>query len=370
MWSAEHSVNTPATPEQVWQRYLDLSTWPDWNGAVAAIALDGPFATGTVGRLTPPNQGPLPFRLVSVTENLGYVSETDIADTVTLRTTATLAARPEGGTRITHRVMLVGPAAPHFAKSFGPVIAAGLPRTVEALAAAAGGRTRRAVLVLTSHDTLGDTGRATGAYASEVAEAWQVFRGRGYRVEIASVRGGRPPLEAVDKQDPVQREFLDDPRMSARLAGSMRTSDVTADADTILFIAGGHGAVWDLPDDKHLSILIRDVYEAGGVVAAVCHGQSALLNVTLSDGAHLLDGRRVTGFTNDEERAVGMTAIVPFLLADELTRRGALFSQVGAFLPHVVVDGRLVSGQNPASAAAVATAACTAAESLPASASS
>ena len=357
MWSVEHSADTPAAPAVVWARYADVSSWSSWNGAVERVTLDGDFRAGATGTLTPPGAEPLPLRIVSAEPGAGYVSETDIADTVTLRTTCTLAAGPDGGTRITHRVELVGPAAPHFAQAFGPVLAEGVPRTVEALAARTRAAAGHAVIVLTSHDTLGDTGRSTGAYLSEIAEAWQVFADAGLRVSLVSVRGGRPPLEAVNEQDPVQRRFLDDPLMAEQLTATPSTADTSAADCSIVFVAGGHGAVWDLPYDKNLATLIRDVYEAGSVVASVCHGPAALLEVTLTDGSPLVRGRRVTGFSNDEERAVGMTAIVPFSLADALAERGAAYESAGAFLPYVVTDGRLVTGQNPASATAVAQAA-------------
>jgi putative intracellular protease/amidase len=211
-----------------------------------------------------------------------------------------------------------------------------------------------ALLVLTSHDTLGDTGRSTGAYLSEVADAWKVFTDAGYRVEVVSVRGGKPPLEAVNESDPTQRAFLADPVMASTMDSTPRPGEVDPSRYRIVFVAGGHGAAWDLPGDADLAALIRDVYEAGGVVAAVCHGPAALVDVMLSDGRYLVDGRRVSAFTNDEERAVGMTRIVPYLLADRLAGRGAVPDAAPPFIPHVVVDGRLVTGQNPPSAGWVA----------------
>jgi putative intracellular protease/amidase len=218
-----------------------------------------------------------------------------------------------------------------------------------------------ALIALTSHDTLGDTGRSTGAYMSEVADAWSVFADAGYQVDVASVRGGKPPLEAVNPDDPTQRAFLSDAGMAAKMDGTPRPSEVDPGRYRIVFVAGGHGAAWDLPADEDLAGLIRDVYEGGGVVAAVCHGPAALVNVVLSDGTHLVHGKRVSAFTNDEERAVGMTGIVPFLLADALVERGARHDKAPPFMPHVVVDERLVTGQNPASARLVATAAARAA---------
>jgi putative intracellular protease/amidase len=216
------------------------------------------------------------------------------------------------------------------------------------------GTAARALLVLTSTAVLGDTGRSTGAYASEVAESWQVLRSAGYDVDIASVQGGEPPLEAVNHDDPVQRAFFADEAMTAALADTEPVRVVGPGTYDIVLTVGGHGAVWDLPYDADLARLLVQTHEAGGVVAAVCHGPAALLGAKLPSGDHLVAGRRVACFTNAEERAVGMTDVVPFLLADELAARGAEPDSVPPFLPHVVVDGRLVTGQNPASTELVA----------------
>jgi uncharacterized protein YndB with AHSA1/START domain len=145
MWTTEdtimvayqHTSRTPAPPEVVWRLYSDVASWPRWNAAVARMRLDGPFAAGTTGELTPPGADPLPFRIVAASENEGYTSETDIAETVTLRTTSRLTALPEGGTEVSHHVELVGPAAEFFGQSFGPTLSAGVPRTAEAVAARA-----------------------------------------------------------------------------------------------------------------------------------------------------------------------------------------------------------------------------------------
>lgn len=130
----EHSTDTSASAEVVWELYRDVAGWPTWNKAVQRLELDGDFAAGTTGRLFPPGAGPLPFRIVAAQQAAGYTSETDIADTVTLRTMSSLAPLPDGGTRITVRSELVGPAAPYFAESFGPALAAGVPSTVRELA--------------------------------------------------------------------------------------------------------------------------------------------------------------------------------------------------------------------------------------------
>lgn len=134
MWSFEHSVDTSARPDAVWSFYSDVSTWPSWNSAVEHVELDGSFAAGVEGRLTPPGQEPLPFRIVTAEAGEGYVSETDIAETVTLRLTNNLAELPDGGTTITHRADLVGPAADHFGESFGPQLTQGVPTSMRELA--------------------------------------------------------------------------------------------------------------------------------------------------------------------------------------------------------------------------------------------
>ncbi len=138
MWKTEYTAESPAGPEAIWQLMADVSSWPRWNKAVGAVELDGPFEAGTAGRLTPPGQEPLPFRVVEARPGEGYVSETDIAETVTLRAENSIVARPDGaGCQVVLRVSLVGPAADYFGQSFGPAIAAGLPRTGAALVAEA-----------------------------------------------------------------------------------------------------------------------------------------------------------------------------------------------------------------------------------------
>ena len=214
--------------------------------------------------------------------------------------------------------------------------------------------TRSILIALTSHRALGDTGRETGFFVGEAAHPWKVFTDAGYTVDLASVAGGVPPQDGLDSDDPVQKEFLADERVAAQLAATPALADVDpADYDAIL-LAGGHGTMWDFPDDTRLAGLARDVYESGGVVSAVCHGPSGLVNVTLSDGRPLVEGKRVSAFTNEEEAAVGLTDVVPFLLQTRLEERGAKHSGAPNFAAHVVRDGRLVTGQNPASATGVA----------------
>jgi putative intracellular protease/amidase len=204
----------------------------------------------------------------------------------------------------------------------------------------------RILIAVTSHGTLGDTGRPTGFYAGEAAHPWTVFTAAGYEVGLVSVLGGRPPVDGRDDTDPDQRAFF----AAVDLDDTARPSELDASDYDAVFFAGGHGTMWDFPDATDLTRLAAGVYERGGVVAAVCHGPSALVNLRLSDGTHLVGGRRVAAFTNQEEAAVGLTAVVPFLLADALTARGATHVPAPDFAEQVVTDGRLVTGQNPASA--------------------
>lgn len=212
----------------------------------------------------------------------------------------------------------------------------------------------RALIVLTGHGTLGDTGRPTGFYVSEAAHPWQAFTRAGWTVDFVSPEGGRPPTDGEDRTDPVQRAFLDDPDVAAKLADTPTPAQVDPAAYDVVFHAGGHGAMWDLPGDVDLAGITARVYEAGGVVGAVCHGPAGLVDVRLSDGSYLVAGRRVSAFTNAEERAVGLDGVVPFPLQTRLEERGATHSGAPDFTAHVVADGRLVTGQNPASAAGVA----------------
>jgi putative intracellular protease/amidase/ketosteroid isomerase-like protein len=213
---------------------------------------------------------------------------------------------------------------------------------------------RRILLALTSHAQLGSTGRATGFYVSEAAHPWKAFTDAGYTVDLVSTRGGEPPRDGEDRTDPEQREFLDDPRIAAQLAATPGADEVKATGYDAVLFAGGHGTMWDFPTSAPLAALARDIYERGGVVGAVCHGPAALVNVVLSDGSHLIDGRAVAAFTNSEERAVGLTDVVPFALQTRLTELGARHSAAPDFQPWVIRDGRLVTGQNPASARGVA----------------
>lgn len=210
------------------------------------------------------------------------------------------------------------------------------------------------LLVLTSHERLGDTGKPTGAFLAEVAHPYHVFAQAGAQVDFVSPRGGRPPFDGLDNPDPISRAFLDDAAVQERLGKTLRPSEVDPAAYDAIFYAGGHGTMWDFPNDTGLAALATTIWERGGVVAAVCHGPAGLLNVRLSDGSYLVKGQEVAAFTNAEEHAVKLEQVVPFLLADELLKRGAIHRPAQDWQPHVVVSGQLVTGQNPASATGVA----------------
>lgn len=204
-----------------------------------------------------------------------------------------------------------------------------------------------AVVVCTSQETMPD-GRATGVYASELVDAWNGLVEAGYRPRILSPRGGQVPVEARRPGHRAEDEFF-----GSEGGRQARASTSTADYQEtpgVVFVAGGHGAMLDLSQDRALADLLRRTRSAGGVVAAVCHGVAGLLAGTEKRVEPLVRGLRVTGFSDEEEAAVGMTDRVPWLLSDRLRAAGAEVEVGPAFLPHVVVDGRVVTGQNPASA--------------------
>ncbi|MER6026451.1 type 1 glutamine amidotransferase domain-containing protein [Streptomyces sp. NPDC001851] len=212
----------------------------------------------------------------------------------------------------------------------------------------------KVLLALTSHGELGDTGRSTGFYVPEAAHPYEVFTKAGYQVDFVSVRGGSSPLDGVAPDDEDAARFLADPAVAAKLADTP-TADRLDPADyAAVYFVGGHGTMWDFPDATELTAFAAAVYERGGVVAAVCHGPSALVNLRLSDGTHLVDGKEVAVFTNAEEESVELAEVVPFLLQTRLTERGATVRTGPMWAENTVADGRLVTGQNPASAARVA----------------
>lgn len=213
---------------------------------------------------------------------------------------------------------------------------------------------RRPVLfVLTSHGAKGETGEPTGFYLGEVTHPLAVLEAAGIPVEFASIEGGEPPVDGLDLDDAVNARFWNDDAFRSAIRTTQRLADVKPERYAAIFFAGGHGAMWDFPKSPAVNSVTRSIYEAGGVVAAVCHGPAALVNVTLSNGTHLVAGKNVAAFTDDEERAVELDKEVPFLLATTLVARGAHHHPAPNWTAKVVVDGRLITGQNPQSAAGV-----------------
>ncbi|MGK0275150.1 MAG: putative intracellular protease/amidase [Ilumatobacter sp.] len=209
-------------------------------------------------------------------------------------------------------------------------------------------------MILSSHAELGDTGKSTGWCLSEAAHTWKVLTGADHNLTWVSPKGGHPRMEKRDLSDEINIEFLE--QFYAAVPSTVAPDQVDAtDFDAIFFI-GGHGPMWDFPHNTELSTLAAKIYADDGVVAAVCHGPAALLNIELADGSKLIDGKRVAGFTNSEEAAQGLSEVVPFLLEDALKASGADHQTGPDFEAKVVVDDRLVTGQNPPSATDTASA--------------
>ena len=205
------------------------------------------------------------------------------------------------------------------------------------------------LFVVTSHGELGDTGKKTGYFLSEVTHPWSVL-GDYYDIDVVSPQGGRPPVDGFDLSDPINARFWNDEAWQKKMGETMTPAEVDPSQYKAIFYAGGHGAMWDFPDNEALAKIASAIYEAGGFVAAVCHGPAGLLPIKLADESFLIKGKKLTGFTNAEEKANGTAQIVPFLLETALINEGALFQEGAVWTDHVVVDGRLVTGQNPMSA--------------------
>ncbi|MFE3442611.1 type 1 glutamine amidotransferase domain-containing protein [Nocardia sp. NPDC059180] len=211
----------------------------------------------------------------------------------------------------------------------------------------------KVALVLTSHDELGTTGRKTGFWLEELAAPYYLFKNADVDVVLVSPKGGKPPLDPKSNEPGFQtdltRRFEADPEAMAALANTVRLDSISAaDFDTV-FYAGGHGPLWDLAEDEHSARLIETILRAGKPLALVCHAPGVLRHTTNPDGTPLVQGKKVTGFTNSEEAAVGLTDVVPFLVEDELIKLGGIYSKVGDWEPYVLQDGLLITGQNPAS---------------------
>lgn len=209
---------------------------------------------------------------------------------------------------------------------------------------------KKILFVVTSHDKKGSTGEPTGYYLGEVSHPWEVLHDAGYTIDFVSPKGGKAPVDGFDLSDPVNREFWEDKVYHTKIQNTLKPLQVKPEEYVAIFYAGGHGAMWDLADNMDLAAIAAKIYEKGGIVSAVCHGPAGLVNIKLSNGKYLVDGKKVNAFTNEEEDAVGLTKVVPFLLESKLIERGAKFEKSGLWQPHVVSDQRLITGQNPQSA--------------------
>lgn len=214
------------------------------------------------------------------------------------------------------------------------------------------------LMVLTSHDQLGDTGKKTGFWLEEFAAPYYVFRDAGVEVTVASPKGGQPPLDPKSDEPDAQTEaterFRSDETAQSALANTLKLEDINADDYDALFFPGGHGPLWDLANHPISIAMIEKYWASGRPVAAVCHAPGVLRYAKKPDGSPLVEGKRVTGFTNTEEEAVGLTNVVPFLVEEALKEKGGQFERTEDWGVHAVTDGHLVTGQNPASSAATA----------------
>jgi putative intracellular protease/amidase len=212
------------------------------------------------------------------------------------------------------------------------------------------------LVVLTSHGQLGNTGKETGFWLEEFAAPYYLLKDAGAAVTLASPDGGQPPIDPKsdlpENRTAATRRFRADPAAQAELSNTKKLDSISAADFDAVFYPGGHGPMWDMPNNAISIALIEDFVKAGKPVAAVCHAPAALINVRGKDGDYLIKGKHVTGFTDTEEEAVGLTSVVPFLLEDGLRERGAVFSKGPDWSSHIEVDGKLITGQNPASSEA------------------
>jgi putative intracellular protease/amidase len=209
----------------------------------------------------------------------------------------------------------------------------------------------KVLMVITSHDRLGNTGRKTGFWLEELAAPYYVFKDSGVTITLASPKGGRPPLDPKSNDPDFRTDltirFEKDVAAGAQLDRTIRLDSIKQEDFDTVFYPGGHGPMWDLAEDKHSIKLLESFLVAGKPICVVCHSTGALRHVKAPNGELLVKDKEVTGFTNGEEAAVGLTNVVPFLVEDEMLKLGAIFSKRVDWAPHVVTDGLLVTGQNP-----------------------
>lgn len=217
-----------------------------------------------------------------------------------------------------------------------------------------------ALFVVTNHSELGTTGNKTGYYLPEAAHPYEILEKAGFEIDFVSPKGGKSPLDEGSKEiynkDEICQRFLNNQKVQEKLENTLKPSQVDTKKYSIIFFVGGHGPMFDLPNNHEIQELVRKIYEENkeSIVAAVCHGPVGIANVKLSNNRYLVEGKKVTGFTNAEEEAVKLTDQMPFLLENKLRGNGALFQAAVNWSPHVECDDRIFTGQNPASATPLA----------------
>ena len=205
------------------------------------------------------------------------------------------------------------------------------------------------LFVVTSHGELGDSGRKTGYFLSEVTHPWSVL-GEKYDIDVVSPKGGRPPVDGFNLEDAINRKFWDNPEWQDIMSNTKTPDQINPEEYVAIFYAGGHGAMFDFPGNKELAEIASKIYTNGGIVSAVCHGPAGLVNILLPDGSNLIKGKKFDCFTNAEEIANGTAQFMPFMLQTALEEKGGIFEGAAPWSDHVVRDGRLITGQNPQSA--------------------
>lgn len=210
----------------------------------------------------------------------------------------------------------------------------------------------KVLMVLTSHAEMGDSGKRTGFWLAELTHPYYVLKDKGFEVDIASIKGGPAPIDprSIEEDDAQNQRFLNDAFAMRQVLTTPALSAMNADAYDAIVFSGGHGTMWDFPANPVVNSVTAKIYQQGGVVAAVCHGPAALVDVKLDDGRYLVEGKRVAAFTNEEEMLAELDTVVPFLLESKVKEIGAEHVYAEAWTKNVVVDGRLVTGQNPQSA--------------------
>ncbi|MFF7603398.1 type 1 glutamine amidotransferase domain-containing protein [Streptomyces mirabilis] len=211
--------------------------------------------------------------------------------------------------------------------------------------------TRSALFILTSCTVMGPSGRPTGFHLGETVEPWRVLEENGFHIDVATTSGHAPKMVGHEQENPAHADFLADTKARAKIENPLSLPHVIPEKYSAIYFVGGHGAMWDFPWNEDLANITRTIYDNGGVVSAICHGQAALVNIKGTDGNYLVSGKRLTSFSHEGEIERGLEEIVPFSLQHTLEARGAHYTSAPGRAPHIVTDGRLVTGQNPASAA-------------------